>query len=420
MVVLLLINLLPEEDKFYNLSVELPDYDMYSSNAMKDAKDLADIYHKLGYDEVLAKSGMHHGTYKVNVNFIPIADISQLDEKLFKSISKQSMSINGIRYAPVNYLRMSMYLELSRPKGDISRWEKVLKRLVLFNKNYPLKGRDCKLTDIQRVFDESTKITKDEMHKIFYITRDSFINQGVIFFGALANSLYMKKLPRKERIRLKQIPDFDVLSEDPETTAVILKERLQDEGITYIKIVKRDGLDEIIAPHYEVRIKDETIAFIYKPIECHSYNIIKRDGKVMKIATIDTMLNLFLAFLYANRPYYDINRIFCMSEYLFKVQQKNRLAQKGLLKRFSIKCYGQAVTIESILKERTAKYKELKHKRGSKEFNSWFLRYVPGEKKSKKTRKTKMNKAKKNTKSKKNEKNQFKKQSFKYNRILKY
>lgn len=36
-----------------------------------------------------------------------------------------------------------MYLELSRPNGDITRWEKVLKRLNLLNKNYPLKAANC-------------------------------------------------------------------------------------------------------------------------------------------------------------------------------------------------------------------------------------------------------------------------------------
>ncbi len=38
--------------------------------------------------------------------------------------------VNGIRYAPPNFLRMNMYLELSRPAGDVSRWEKVFKRRV--------------------------------------------------------------------------------------------------------------------------------------------------------------------------------------------------------------------------------------------------------------------------------------------------
>ena len=52
-----------------------------------------------------------------------------------------------------------MYLELSRPDGDVSRWEKVLKRLTLLNKNYPMKGKNCRIEDIQRLFQYGTKKT---------------------------------------------------------------------------------------------------------------------------------------------------------------------------------------------------------------------------------------------------------------------
>ena len=110
-------NLLPVDDQFYNLDIELPDYDVYSSNAMKDAIDLANIYYKMGFDEVEAKAGMHHGTYKVFVNYIPVADITQVGKEIMKNLLKHSISIAGIKYAPINYLRMNMYKELSRPKG---------------------------------------------------------------------------------------------------------------------------------------------------------------------------------------------------------------------------------------------------------------------------------------------------------------
>jgi hypothetical protein len=33
---------------------------------------------------------------------------------------------------------MSIYLELSRPRGDVSRWKKVYSRLLLLNKHYPI------------------------------------------------------------------------------------------------------------------------------------------------------------------------------------------------------------------------------------------------------------------------------------------
>ena len=93
----------------------------FSMDAMKDAKELADIYAKEGFEEVEAKSGVHKGTYKVYVNFTPVADITHLDPEIYKNLQRDSINIVGIHYASPNYLRMAMYLELSRPAGDVSR-----------------------------------------------------------------------------------------------------------------------------------------------------------------------------------------------------------------------------------------------------------------------------------------------------------
>ena len=150
-------NLLPIYEQFYNKEVELPDYDFYSPDPLNDAKNLADIYYKKGYTEVEAKSGMHPGTFKVFVNYIPVADITFLPKQLYKTLMDDSLSVNRIMYCSINYLRMSMYLELSRPQGDVSRWEKVLKRLSLLNKHYPLRGRNCSIESIQRLFEYGMK-----------------------------------------------------------------------------------------------------------------------------------------------------------------------------------------------------------------------------------------------------------------------
>ena len=157
-------NILPLKDQFYDKNVELPDYDFYSHEPMKDAKELADIYYKKGFEEVEAKAGMHPGTFKVFVNYIPVADITYLIDDIYKNIKKRSIIVDGIYYTPANYLRMSMYLELSRPNGDVSRWEKVLKRLSLLNNHYPLKGRRCDREEIQRLFEYGVKksISKDK------------------------------------------------------------------------------------------------------------------------------------------------------------------------------------------------------------------------------------------------------------------
>jgi hypothetical protein len=259
-------NILPEQYRFYNKNIEIPDYDFFSPYAMEYARDLANIYYKAGYEEVEAKSGVHSGTYKVFVNFVPIADITLLDNKLFQNVSKKAIKINGINYCPPNFLRMAMYLELSRPMGDVSRWEKVLKRISLLNKNYPLKGILCDKQDFQRKYEGQ----EEDQAAIYEITRTSFINQGLVFFGGYASTLYSKYMPYKERKQISNIPDFDVLSENPQESATILKEQLIYEGYKNVKIFKKQPIGEYIDIHYEVIVNNDVIAFIYKPTACHS------------------------------------------------------------------------------------------------------------------------------------------------------
>lgn len=400
--------LLPSDDKIYDNDVDLPDYDFFSPNALNDAKQLSDVFHKNGYEEVEAKSGQHHGTYKVFVNFIPVADITYSPKELFDIIHLNAIKVNGILYTDPNFLKMSMYLELSRPSGDTSRWEKVLKRLMLINKYYPLKENECKNIDFQRDLEMETADETDEKSKEIYETvKETFIHEGLVFFGGYAISQYSQYMPKNIRQKVENIPDFDVLSKDPLKSAEMVKERLEDIGIQNVKIIKREPIGEVIPIHYEIKIGKNTIAFIYKPVACHSYNVLMRGKEKIRVATIDTMLTFYLAFLYADRPYYDTERILCMSKFLFDVQHKNRLEQKGLLRRFSIICYGHQESIEEMRAEKSKKFKELSNKRGTKDFEEWFLNYRPGEKKAKMVSPTKrikpastnkMNKTKKNKK----------------------
>lgn len=408
-------NILPKEAQFYDREVEIPDYDFYSPNAMEDAIELSDIYYKKGYTEVEAKAGVHFGTYKVFVNFIPLADITNIPEKLYNSISEEAITIDKIRYSPPNFLRMNMYLELSRPAGDISRWDKVLKRLTLLNKYYPFSTEyDCNKVDFQRKMEKTDD--KSEEH-IYTIIRDSFIDEGVVFFGGYASSLYGKYMPYKLQKMIKKIPDFDVLSEDPEKVSTIILKRLHKNGYENAYKVKNESLGEIIPMHYEIHIGDELLAFIYKPIACHSYNTIKVKGKSINIATIDTMMTFYLAFYYADKSYYNNDRIMCMAQFLYEVQKHNRLGQEGLLKRFSINCYGKQEGLNEIRSTKTEKFKELSGKKESIEYNKWFLKYTPS-KKSKTTIKTKKSKTSPSIISKKHNKKRIKKEETIFEELL--
>ena len=370
--------LLPKHDKFYNKDTDLADYDFFSKNPVKDAKELADVFYKAGFEEVEAKSGQHHGTYKVFVNFIGMADITYLNKDIFDTLQKEAHTIGGILYCPPNYLRMSMYLELSRPEGDVSRWEKVLKRISLLNKHHPLKKMDCENTLFQRKLSSATQeLVDDKM--LYNVVKDTLVGEGVVFFGGFAISTYLKYMPKHVKQKLENIPDFDVFSEDPKTTATILKEQLESSGISGVKVCRKDGVGEVVSPHYQVMVNDlDTVAFIYEPMACHNYNKIHIDGAPVQIATIDTMLSLYLAFLYSKRDYYSLDRLLCMAKFLYEVQEKNRLNQKGVLKRFSINCYGRQETIEDMRAEKTVMFNKLKTERASKEYEEWFLKYRPG------------------------------------------
>ena len=189
---------LPIYDKFYNKDVDLPDWDCYDDNALDDAKEISDIFFSEGFEEVEAKSGQHHGTYKVFVNFIPVLDLTYVPKELFKTIKQDAVKINGILYSPVNLLRMNMYLELSRPAGDVSRWEKVLKRLVLLNKHFPLNPNQCAHVDFQRKMENS-----EQADEIYDTIQNTLIDNGVVFFGGYAISRYAQYMPNNVRMHFQ-------------------------------------------------------------------------------------------------------------------------------------------------------------------------------------------------------------------------
>lgn len=374
-------NILPEEAQFYDRSVEIPDYDFFSSTPIEHARELSQIYYKAGFTETEAKSGVHKGTYKVFVNFIPMADITALPKPIFAAIQKDAIVIDGIYYAPPNYLRMGMFLELSRPAGDVSRWDKVLKRLTLLNKYHPMKAPyNCRLREPEA----PTNLKRRE--QVFETLRETLVDQGAVFFGGYAASLYSQYT--KDPVPTENPPSMDVIIENPQKAATIVKERLINIGVKNVKIIRHPAMEDVLTEHYEIKIGQTTVLILFQPIACYNYNVLTLGKHKVKVATIDTMLSFYLVFAYANQPYFDVERILCMAQMLFDIEEENRTNQKGLLKRFSIDCYGEQDTLATIRAEKSDKFKELKDKgveRDSKEWNEWFFKYSPAEEAEEKT-----------------------------------
>jgi hypothetical protein len=388
-------NILPTYDQFYEKDVEIPDYDFYTADALNDAKELADIYAAAGYVDVQAKAGVHHGTYKVFVNFIPVADLTLLDKRIMNKMLPEVIERDGILYAPPNFLRMNVYLELSRPAGDVARWEKIYKRLQLINKHFPMldqmKKQTCKQIDFLREMSND----KLNVESIYVTVRNTLIDAGTVFIGGYATSLYGRYMPADKQRQLKNVPDFDVLSTDYEKCAEQVKAALMAKGHKGVKIKKIGAVGEIMPAHYQVFVgTTDCVCMIYQTNGCQSYNIITMEKQKVKVASIETLLYFLLAFTYVDLEYYNKDTIMCMAAYIFDVQYHNRLEQKGLLKRFSLTCYGTQESKESIFAEKGRMAKELT--RGTQEWDDWFLNYNPLKNKNK-TKKTKKNLTKEKT-----------------------
>jgi hypothetical protein len=145
-------------------------------------------------------------------------------------------------------------------------------------------------------------------------------------------------------------------------------------------------IGELVLDHYAILVNDIPLCYIFKPVACHSYNVIKSDGVNIKIASIDTLFSYYLAFIYSNRDYFNENQLLCLCSTLFKLQEKHRLTNKGILRRFNINCYGVQKQLKDIREEKNKMHTLLKP--GTKKYNLWFLKYTPKHKTHVKTRKS--------------------------------
>ena len=397
-------NILPGEDQFYNKS-DFPDYDFFSPTPLKHVKELADIYFKNDFIEVEAKSGVHSGTFKVFVNYLPVADITYLNSDIFNALKKKSIKKNGIYYSSPEFLRMAMYLELSRPDGNITRWEKVLKRLNLLNKNYPLDKKICKKNTFEDLLQYGIKSNNKSFinSDIYKLLLNFFVTHKCVLFGTYASHLYYNTYKKKTK-NIKSIPDFDILYEDPDELSMMLQNKLKQSGYTNFDIVKHKAIDDVIPEYIDFKLNNKTLVYIFKPIACHSYNIITIKNKKIRIASLETIFSFYLAFLFLKDSKYKINRLLCMSYYLYKLMRRRKPDSTGIFKRFNYQCIGKQLTMEKMRSEKTEKYNELKNQKNSKEFEWWFLRYIPQIKKEKRKILNKFNsiksKGKKKTKKK--------------------
>jgi hypothetical protein len=340
--------LLPNNLKFYNPKYEIPDYDMFTPDVKGDIEALIKDLHEEGFTDVNQKIGIHEGTRKVLVNYIPVADFTEMHEVLFRTIRRRAFVIDGIYYCDPEFLRMLMYLELSRPRGQVDRWEKVFERLMALEKAHPM--RPCRQSVLVPHVDETVRKTILE-----------FISKRKRVLAGVETVEYYEKAPSRVPLRSLVEAQGVVLFFSPE--AKHDAEDLSDILGHSTQYVKKEALADDFFDCYMIRYERRPIALIVQERACHSYIEVSLDtGAKIRLASLDLLMNLYLSFVVFGKKEEKFLQvpILCLAELAHGYLRKYRHQPTKHIPAFTVSCSGKQKGFASLQKERAERTEKVK------------------------------------------------------------
>jgi len=349
-------NLLPKSKQFYDPKVDVPDYDFYSETPQEHAKMIADMLAKAGVLNIEVKPGLHLGTFKVFADYVPVADISTLSKPIFVKLWNDSIVRDGVRYVPPNFLRMSVYLELSRPMGNVERWSKVYKRIRLLNEEFPV---ICPTSDEAVNEEYATPEVREKLE-------DLMLKNEVVLLGFNASTIQSGKDEWK-------LP-LDLLVE-PTNFDKIVKQLIGIFGRGFAKKREFEEYGELLPAHADITHGDKLLVRVFETIACHSYHKLPSG---LLVASIPTLLNFFFAMLYADKEFIEHTsrqRLVCTAHKLMEIANNSSKRRFKLLT--PITCLGKQLEMTDLMRKKSELYTELSSNKQSSAFMKYFFSYSP-------------------------------------------
>ena len=342
-------SILPQTKKFYNPDLDLPDYDFYTPDVDGDVEELVATLNREGFNDVYHKVGIHEGTKKILVNFVPVADISSIEPELFNVLLRRSILKDGMHYTDDVILRMMMYLELSRPKGMVERWPKVYERLQLINQLFPIRG--C-----------ATAPAGEPRSTIPFGIRKAILQYIIEWKRILCNGamghLYSRGIRKGDAIyRIQEGGAVLFTSPDPKIDASVLKKKLGED----IELFRHKERGEIVPERFELRLKGKTICVIVQETACHSYVAIPTtDERKIYIASLEFLITLYLSLSIFTTHADDIlgDSVLCQVKQFIRLSNENHAAKTSQFPPFSLECRGHQTGFASLLREKVKRVKK--------------------------------------------------------------
>ena len=344
---------LPKKYKFYDPQYNIPDYDFFTPDQEADIQELGKDLRDAGFFEISDREGMHKGTKKLYVNYIPVADLTSIDPQLYELLSEREYKADGISYMDANTLRMLMYLELSRPKGEVERWSKVYERLLLLNEFAPVKP--CRSYE-KRV--SRHLLSSKEIDSIM----DFVIKEQRIFAGADLVGFYKHsfgKTPNAKWLLNAQQPIYFYTPElEADTKHFTYELQHSSNRRTYITKVEAKGGDLI--PKMTIFLRNKTpFLVLMAETACYSYyNVPIKHDKYLRVATIDTLVTLFFGMALLKYKYMSLKATECLAKELVEISYRARNHPDTFPFPFiSLLCQGHQKGLPSLIREKVARIK---------------------------------------------------------------
>lgn len=333
-------------NKFYDPNLYLPDYDFMTPDPLQDCADLIVAFQEEGFTDIEAKFGIHEGTYKIFVNFRAAADITYMPPNIYSRVIRDADIIDGIHYANVDFLRMNIYVELSRPAGNVSRWEKVYERLLLLNEEHPMKTGRCTADPLTALVNGgSSSASRQAIH-------DRIIELGIdhaAVFLSGAQYLIGSSINEAEVVLL--------MTERPHVLTTALKTAL---GLTETRY---ETLGELLPARIELRSKRSLVAVVFETVACHSYTILQEPAGY-RLGSIDLLIQMYYAMYFAEITNYISVRLLCVIHALIELEQSRRIeaaASDGKIPAhdvFPLDCVGHQPTMPELKRAHRERVRE--------------------------------------------------------------
>lgn len=407
---------------FYSAN-EFPDYDVFSPNAWKHAKELADRLHKAGFPFVEAKGSVlndeGHQTYKVSVGMTYVLDLTQegcpradmLSGKcggcayeseltggkcidIFNAIpANDLMNYNPQREGEVpkvyrktydfdkdaslypdclfvaspEYLKISLGRELSEPLSFPDRLPKIGTRNFLFNKFFKFDHSVCKMGEDDEMYRIGPPTL--EMKKILDFIFTWSNKQELIHYGTYAYNFFIRGQEGVKYPKL-HVNDYEMYSPDAVMDAVDLVNALKKKfkKLDFISFMKTQHWKEVDYLSVEILIKNGDEGYTYLA-ELTEYNncfpYLQYAG--VRYAGIEKMLNIYRR-SYVMRSVVEATTVLtknyeCMLSTLLSLYEKNKsLSTRGRFKIISSHCTGRerSKIVENLRLKLLNKEEELK------------------------------------------------------------